>query len=73
MLTRSKLSKDKHTRQKPGFSFDAKNDDAFKVYKLDQKPFEKGNKLLRGDVFPLKPISAGRTTPKALEGITFPA
>jgi len=73
MLTRSKLSKDKHTKQRPGFRFDADNDDAFKVFKLDQKPFEKGSKLLRGDSFPLKPVTKGRTTPKSLEGITFPA
>ena len=73
MLNPGKLSNCKHTKQRPGFRFDAANDDAFKVFKLDQAPFEKGNRLLRGDEFPLNPVAKGRATPKALEGITFPA
>ena len=73
MLERTPLSKDKRSKKKSGFRFDAIGDHAFKVFKLDQKPFGKSNRLLRGDTFPLKPVSAGRTTPKALEGITFPA
>lgn len=74
MLKRTPLSKDKRrSKQKSGFSFDAANSHAFKVFKLNQEPFEKSAKLVRGDSFPLRPVIKGRSTPKSLEGVTFPA